>query len=223
MKRILHDNGLTLVLLALFVLTMIGQTLTGWRAHNEDQRQHHQPQVSLGGYFATGHFWEATAENWESEFLQMCMFVVLTVFLVQKGSPESNPADQREADDEESDDDPAKHQHSPRAPWPVRKGGWWLRLYSHSLSITFGLLFVLSIAVHALGGATEHSQEQIAHGDGPLTVGKYIISSTFWFESFQNWQSEFLSLAAMVYLSVYLRERGSAESKPVATPHDRQK
>ncbi len=217
MKRILHDNGLTLVLLVMFILTLFGQVLSGWQAHNNDQREHHQPAVSFLGYFATGHFWEATAENWESEFLQMCMFVVLTVFLIQKGSPES-----RSADEEAVDEHPANHKDSVRAPWPVRKGGIALRVYSHSLSIAFGLLFLLSIIVHAWGGAREHSEERRAHGEPPMTVAQYLVSSTFWFESFQNWQSEFLSLAAMVYLSVYLRERGSAESKPVATPHDMQ-
>jgi hypothetical protein len=218
MKRVLYNNGLTLVLLALFLLTMVGQVLSGWKEHNNDQQEHHQPTVTLGEYFATGHFWEATAENWESEFLQMCMFVVLTVFLVQKGSPESKSTD----DEEAVDDDPAKYQDSPNAPWPVRKGGIVLWLYSHSLSITFALLFLLSIAVHAWGGAKEHSEENQAHGEPPITVIHYLGTSAFWFESFQNWQSEFLSLAAMVYLSVYLRERGSAESKPVATPHDMQ-
>ncbi|HEX8525336.1 MAG TPA: DUF6766 family protein [Tepidisphaeraceae bacterium] len=218
MKRILRDNGLSLVLMALFALTMIGQTLAGWREHNKDQQEHHQPTVTLGKYFATGHFWEATAENWESEFLQMCMFVLLTVWFVQKGSPESKSPDGEEA----VDDDPRKHQDSPNAPWPVRKGGWALWVYSHSLSIAFATMFLISIAIHAVAGAKEHSEENQAHGQPSMSVGQYIVSSAFWFESFQNWQSEFLSLAGMVYLSVYLRERGSAESKPVATPHDRQ-
>lgn len=218
MKRVLRENGLTLVLMALFLLTMIGQALAGWRDYNEEQREHQQPPVSLGTYFATGHFWEATAENWESEFLQMAMFVILTVSLRQKGSPESKSME----GEEDVDADPAEARDDPNAPWPVRRGGLALFLYSHSLSITFALLFLLSITVHAWGGAKEYAANQREHGQPEPRLMEYVASSKFWFESFQNWQSEFLSLAAMVYLSVYLRERGSAESKPVATPHDEQ-
>jgi flagellar basal body-associated protein FliL len=218
MRKVLRENGLTLVLLVLFALTMVGQTLAGLRKYNEDQKEHHQPTVTLLHYVATGHFWEATAENWESEFLQMMMFVVLTVFLRQKGSPESKAME----GEEEVDADPAASRHDRKAPWPVRKGGVALFLYSHSLSITFGLLFLMSFAIHAWGGSKEYSADQQAQGQPPATLAQYVGSSTFWFQSFQNWQSEFLSLAAMVYLAVYLREKGSAESKPVATPHDEQ-
>ena len=214
-KRFLYENGLTLVLMALFLLTILGQTLTGWVEHNKDKETHHEPTVSLTQYFTTGHFWEATAENWESEFLQMAMFVLLTVCLRQKGSPESKPLD-----DEEEQDDEDEKRAAARAPWPVRKGGVALWLYSHSLSVAFALLFLLSIAVHAWGGAKVYSEEQAAHGEQGASAVQYVATSRFWFESLQNWQSEFLSLAAMVYLAVYLRERGSAESKPVATPHD---
>jgi hypothetical protein len=202
----------------MFMLTMVGQTLTGMREHNETEREHGQPALTLGQYLLSGHFWEATGENWESEFLQMTMFVVLTVSLRQKGSPESKGME----GDEAVDADPAKAKHDPKAPWPVRRGGWVLFLYAHSLSITFSILFLLSISIHAWGGVKEYASEQREHGKPTPTIVEYVCSSTFWFESFQNWQSEFLSLAAMVYLSVYLREKGSAESKPVATPHDEQ-
>lgn len=218
MKKILRENGLTLVLMLMFLLSMVGQTLSGWREHNNDEQEHGEPALTLMQYFASGHFWEATAENWESEFLQMTTFVVLTVSLRQKGSPESKGME----GEEPVDADPAASKNDPRAPWPVRRGGVVLFLYSHSLSIAFALMFLISIAVHAWGGAKEYASEQHEHGKPPGGVVDYISSSTFWFESFQNWQSEFLSLAAMVYLSVYLREKGSAESKPVATPHDEQ-
>jgi hypothetical protein len=216
--KFLYENGLTLVLMAMFLLTLVGQTATGWVEHNKDNEEHDQPTVRLGQYLASGHFWEATAENWESEFLQMAMFVLLTVCLRQKGSPESKGLE----GEEEVDKDPNEKRNDPRAPWPVRKGGFVLWLYSHSLSIAFAVLFLTSFAVHAWGGAADYREEQSAHGEsGPGMLG-YMATSRFWFESFQNWQSEFLSLAAMVYLAVYLREKGSAESKPVATPHDEQ-
>ena len=215
MKSFLRERSLTLVLVGLFLFTMIGQILTGVREHNEDQRNHGQPEVGWGEYLATGHFVEATAENWESEFLQMGMYLVLTVFLIQKGSAESKEPE----GDEAVDADPAKWADDPEAPWPVRKGGVVRWVYSHSLSFTFFTLFLLSFWVHAIGGAKEFSQDQTAHGGGAVSTLQYMATSRFWFESFQNWQSEFLSLAAMVYLSVYLREKGSPESKPVATPH----
>jgi hypothetical protein len=217
-KQFLHENGLTLVLMTLFLVTLVGQTITGFVEHNADNVEHGQPTVSLAQYFVSGHFIEATAENWESEFLQMAMFVVLTVCLRQKGSPESKSLD----GDEAVDEDPNTKRNDPRAPWPVRHGGFVLWLYSHSLSIAFAVLFFLSIAGHAWGGAKEYTEEQAAHGQPGASTLQYLATSRFWFESFQNWQSEFLSLAAMVYLAVYLREKGSAESKPVATPHDEQ-
>ena len=204
--------------MGLFLLTWVGQTVTGLVEHNKDLEEHDQPTVSLPQYLVSGHFVEATGENWESEFLQMAMFVLLTVCLRQKGSPESKGME----GEEEVDADPNERRHDPRAPWPVRKGGLILWLYSHSLSLAFALLFVLSFVVHAWGGAKEYSHEQLIHGQPGTTTLQYIATSRFWFESFQNWQSEFLSLAAMVYLAVYLREKGSAESKPVATPHDEQ-
>ena len=215
MPRFFRNNGLSLVLLFIFVVTMLGQTFTGLRAHNDDQRDHGQPQVSLHEYLVSGHFWEATAENWESEFLQMSMFVLLTAWLYQKGSAESKDPD----GDEPVDNDPRLSRHDPKAPWPVRKGGAVLWLYSHSLSLAFLLAFLASFWIHAAGGAREHSEEQREHGEPPVTTMQYLATSQFWFESMQNWQSEFLSLLAMVVLTIHLREKGSPESKPVAAPH----
>jgi hypothetical protein len=216
MRKFFRNNGLTVVLMVLFLGTWAGQLFTGLREHNEDQKDHGQPQVSVGEYVTGGHFWQATAENWESEFLQMAMFVLLTVFLYQKGSPESKDPDQ----DDPVDNDPRLQKDDPKAPEPVRAGGFSLWLYSHSLSISFLVLFLASFLLHAGKGAEQFNQERAEHGEQAVSIISYMGTSQFWFESFQNWQSEFLSLAAMVWLSVYLRERGSAESKPVATPHD---
>ena len=215
MRKFFRNNGLTLVLVVLFVGTMLGQTFTGWYDHNETQREHDQPEVALGEYLKSGHFWEATAENWESEFLQMAMFVLLTAWLFQKGSAESKDPDGHEA----VDNDPRLSRHDPRAPWPVRKGGAVAWLYAHSLSFAFLLMFFVSFSVHAVKGAEEYNDEQREHDQPQATVMQYMGSSRFWFESLQNWQSEFLSLLAMVVLTIFLREKGSAESKPVATPH----
>ena len=214
LRAIWHYHGLSLVLLALFAASMIGQTLTGWYAYNEGQRAHHQSAVTLPEYLATGHFGEATFENWESEFLQMAFYVLLTVWLFQIGSSESKRPDVIEL----VDLDPRESPNKERAPWPVRRGGFVLTLYENSLSIAFAILFLLSFSLHAATGVHEFNQERLEHGERAVDVWGYVGSSQFWFESFQNWQSEFLSLAAMVAFTIVLRQRGSPESKPVDAP-----
>jgi hypothetical protein len=216
MKRIWRENSLSIVSLGLFLLFLGAQAVSGYRVFTEDQQQHGDEHVSFGRYLTTGHFVEATFENWESEFLQMGAYVLLTVSLRQKGSAESKSLDKPEPVDQ----DPREEADNPRAPGPVRRGGLSLKLYEHSLSLAFCALFLLSFVVHALGGAREFSAEQVAHGGQPVTTLTFLGTSRFWFESFQNWQSEFLAVASIVLLSVYLRERGSPESKPVAAPHD---
>jgi hypothetical protein len=215
MRTWLRDHGLLLANLALFVIFIGGMALSGVRVYNSEQAEHDASPVSLLGYLATGDFVEATFENWESEFLQMGMYVVLTAFLFQRGSAESKPIDEPAPQDE----DPRDHQDDPEAPGPVKRGGWVLRLYEHSLAVVFFLLFLASWALHAVGGAKAYSEEELQHGGEPVGVAEYITTSQFWFESFQNWQSEFLAVAAIVWFSVYLRQRGSAESKPVAESH----
>ncbi|MEO7189448.1 MAG: DUF6766 family protein [Vicinamibacterales bacterium] len=214
-RQWLHDRSLTLVFMGCFVAFLVGQVMTGWAAYNNEQREHQQATVGLAGYLVTGHVWEATFENWESEFLQMAMFVGLTTRLYQKGSPESR----RPGAVELVDADPRRFKHLPDVPWPVRRGGWILRLYEHSLLIALGSLFLLSWVGHGLGGWAELRSDQISHGEAPGTLADYLLSARFWFESLQNWQSEFLAMGAMVWLSVYLRQRGSPESKPVHAPH----
>ena len=217
MRRFLRENGLTLVVLALFLLFMAAQILAGVAQYNEERISHGEPPLALSAYLGSGHFLEATAENWESEFLQMAAYVLLTVGLYQRGSSESKDPDKPESVER----DPTKLTASERraAPAPVRRGGWVLRVYEHSLSLAFLLLFLVSFLLHAIGGVRAHNAEQLNHGGETLTLGEYFGSSQFWFESFQNWQSEFLSLVAMVFLSIWLRQRGSPESKPVHAPH----
>lgn len=200
----------------MFLLTWIGQCLAGLATYNQDRHDHHLPSIGVSTYLTSGHFWQATAENWESEFLQMAMYIVLTIFLYQKGSPESRDPD---AQSEECDDDPSNHQGDPAAPWPVRRGGWIAWAYSHSLSFAFFALFAASMAVHLVKGAQIYNEERAWIGEPTQGIWEYARSSQFWFESFQNWQSEFMSIGVMVFLSVYLRQRWSPESKPVHTPH----
>ena len=217
MQRFLRDNGLSLVLLTVFIATLIGQSITGFTVYNNDQRDHQQGEVTFNTYLTSGHYMESVFENWESEFLQDAAYVILTVYLFQRGSSESKDPDKEEP----VDADPRDSQDDPEAPWPVRRGGIWLQLYEYSLFLTFIILFFLAFALHAVGGAAEYNHEQLLHGGDTISTSQYITTSQFWFESFQNWQSEFLALFSIVTLSIVLRQRGSPESKPVASPHSR--
>ena len=214
MRRLLHRNALSVILLLLFVLFIIPQSLAGQREFNQDQQEHQEEELSYVEYVREGHFIESVFENWESEFLQIFSYVVLTAYFRQKGSPESKRLEEEERDDE----DPASAA-TPESPWPVRRGGVWLRLYSHSLSLAFAVLFLASVLLHAVGGADDYSDEQESHGQQRVTVAEYVRTSRFWFESLQNWQSEFLAVGSLVVLGIFLRERKSPESKPVAAPH----
>jgi hypothetical protein len=217
LRPFLRRNGLSLVVGALFLVFMVAQAATGSMQLNDERQEHGLPPLSFPAYLTSGHFFEATAENWESEFLQMAAYVLLTAWLFQKGSSESKKLDEAEAVDR--DPRKATGKRLAEAPGPVRRGGWALRLYEHSLSIAFLLLFGMSFLLHALGGVRAHNDEARMHGGETVSTAEYLASPQFWFESFQNWQSEFLSLVAMVVLSIYLRERGSPESKPVDAPH----
>jgi hypothetical protein len=214
MSRFWRNNGLSLVLFAMFALTLAGQSLVGHRHENEEREEHGKPAQSYGEYVASPAFLEATMENWESEFLQMAVYVLLTVFLFQKGSSESKDPEERAEVD---------HLPDPKrkgAPWPVRKGGVVLSLYKNSLGLALALLFLVSFVLHAVGGAGEYNEEQASHGGTPVSVLGYLGTSRFWFESLQNWQSEFLAILSMVVLSIFLRQHGSPESKPVDAAND---
>jgi len=215
MRTWLRDHGLLLVNLAIFVATFAGMAAAGLSVYNGDQLAHGGESVTLGAYLGTGDYLEAVFENWESEFLQMGMYVVLTVFLFQKGSSESKPIGKEAPQDA----DPRLARTSAAVPWPVRRGGWVLVVYENSLALLFGLLFIASFALHAVGGAEAYTAEQAEHGLPGATALEYIGTSQFWFESLQNWQSEFMVVALIVGASVYLRQRGSSQSKPVAAPY----
>lgn len=213
--RWIHEHALFVVCMAIFLLCLAGMAVSGFLVYNEEQAEHAAAPIPFGDYLSTGHFIEATFENWESEFLQMGAYVVLTIFLFQKGSSESKPIGAHT----EQDDDPRHAKIGPDTPWPVRRGGFVLVLYENSLAIFFFVLFALSFWFHAVGGAEAYSEEQLQHGLPAVSTIEFLGTSQFWFESMQNWQSEFLAVAAIVGASVYLRQRGSPESKPVATPH----
>lgn len=203
-----------MVFLGFFFIALAGQIVTGRNEHNEETVEMGGTPLSTSQYVTSGHFLQSTFENWESEFLQMALFLIGSMFLYQKGSSESKDPDKEEDVDREP---------NPRrkgAPWPVKKGGLALAIYKHSLCYAFTLLFVLSFYVHWKGSLKDYNEEQVLKGKPTETAMEYLSGSRFWFESFQNWQSEFLSIFAIVLLSVYLREQGSPQSKPVDASHD---
>ncbi|MDQ1614939.1 MAG: hypothetical protein QOJ60_878 [Actinomycetota bacterium] len=215
MRLWMRDHGLLLANFGLFVVFWFGQLLTGLHVYNQDQLEHHSSTVTLAAYLHTGNLVEATFENWESEFLQMGMYVLLTAYLFQRGSSESKPIDGPAPQDA----DPRDADQRKSVPWPVRRGGIILAFYERSLSTLFFVLFFASFALHAAGGARDYSENQLAHGQAAVSIWRFMTTSEFWFQSFQNWQSEFLAVSVIVGASVYLRQKGSAESKPVAEPH----
>lgn len=211
----LRDNGLSLVLFALFAVSLVGHAFAGWMTENHERLREGLPALGLANYLGGGPFVSSVFENWESEFLQMGTYVVLTAYLFQRGSPESKDPDKTSAQDR----DPKLDSNKPGAPWPVRGGKIVRSLYSHSLGIALLMLFLASFVLHLIGSREHAAEEAIASGEAPPTIFQHLVSSELWFESFQNWQSEFLSTGLLIVLAVFLRERGSPESKPVAAPH----
>ena len=215
MKTWIRDNGLTLALSALFLASLIGQMLTGYSHENQERLQHGQVLIPFFEFLSGGEFLSTLFENWESEFLQMSAYVVLTAYLFQRGSPESRDPDKAAPQDR----DPRLDEKKPGAPGPVRTGGVVRVIYSHSLGLALGLLFLASFVLHWLNSFRSAADEAEQHGQPPPELLGYLVDSRFWFESFQNWQSEFLSTAVLIVLAIFLRERGSPESKPVGAPH----
>jgi hypothetical protein len=215
MKEIFRKNGLSITLFGLFFLSQLGLSIVGQNHHNQEQINHGQPAMGYVEYLMSESFMEATMENWESEFLQMFAYVFLTTFLYQQSSAESKKLDEPEPVDR----DPRLSHHKNGVPWPVRKAGLILKIYEHSLTLALLFLFGLSLVLHAISGAKQYSMQELAHGSRAVTMMEYLGTAQFWFESLQNWQSEFFSIGMMVVLTIFLRQRGSPESKPVDSPH----
>lgn len=214
MPKFIKNNSLSIVLLLLFILSLSGQVHFGFKEYNKELAEEGGQAVTLAQYFSSGHFIETTFENWESEFLQMALLVVLTIFLYQKGSSESKKFDG--SDDVDREPDPARR----GAPRVVKRGGILLFFYKHSLTIALLFLFFASFALHFYGSLRDENEQNLLHHKAMIAAKDYFTDSRFWFESFQNWQSEFLSVFAIVVLSIYLRQQGSSQSKPVDASHD---
>ena len=213
----LRENSLSLFFLAIFLAALVGQAVSGHRFYNEEAVQHDSETISLGRYLTSSDFGQAVLENWQSEYLQFLLYVMATVWFVQRGSPESKEPQEAGL---ESDEKQLVGSHAgPESPRWARVGGLRTRLYSNSLLIVMGTIFVASWFGQSVTGWSEFSSEQLDHGDEALSWVGYLGSSHFWTTSLQNWQSEFLAVGSMAIFAVYLRQRGSPESKPVGAPH----
>ena len=217
MHRFIRDNSLSLVFLGIFLATLIAQAIVGHADNNEELLRHGRPEIPLGEFVTSSAFIVDVAENWQSEFLQFFVFILATVYLIQRGSPESKqPDDEGRGDDE---DQLVGRYARPDSPLWARMGGWRRKLYGNSLLIWMGAIFVLSWLAQSLGGMVVANDEAAQHGEAPMTWLDYVASPEFWNRTLQNWQSEFLAVGCMVAFSIYLRQRGSAESKPLGLPH----
>lgn len=217
MRRFVRDNGLSLFFLVLFLVTLVAQSVVGLANENEELARHGQATVDYAQFVTSSSFLVDVAENWQSEFLQFFLFIFATIWLIQRGSPESKqPGDAGLGTDEEQHVGAHAVAGSPR--W-ARAGGWRRTIYSNSLLLVMGTIFVLSWFAQSVGGVAVANEENAQHGVPAETWLQYVVSPDFWNRTLQNWQSEFLAVGAMVAFAIYLRQRGSSESKPVGTPH----
>ena len=213
-----RDHGLSIFFGVIFLLSLAGQSVAGLLAHNAEQTAHGSPEVSWWGFVTSSQFVVDVAENWQSEYLQFFLFVGTTVWLVQRGSPESKKPDDQGLDTDENQ--LVGPYARPDSPAWAKVDGWRRSLFSNSLLLVMGAVFVLSWLLQSLAGLTVYNADQAEHGQAAISWAAYLGNPDFWNRTLQNWQSEFLAVGSMVALSIYLRQRGSAESKPVGAPHD---
>ena len=214
-RRFFQNNNLTIVIFAIFLFSIVGMSIAGWLTNNKTLIEHHQAELSYGSYLVNGEFIEGVFENWESEFLQMWALIMLTVYLRQKGSADSKPM-QGNAPQDTSSGYSIIRANS----WRSKSKAVGHFFYGHSLGLAMLVLFIISFLLHAIGGLEAYNQEAQQHGSETVTLFSFILSSEFWYQSLQNWQSEFLAIGTLLVLSIKLRERGSPESKPVGKKFD---
>ena len=208
MKRHLRNQGLSLFFFALFAAALTGQAIAGHAEFNDEALAHGSETLSFWGYVVSSDFGQAVMENWQSEYLQFTLFVFATVWFVQKGSPESKKVD------EVGTQTDAEQQIA------GRDGGLGLFLYSNSLLILMAAIWIGSWLAQSLTGWRVYNEQALEHGEATLGWLPYVGTAEFWESTLQNWQSEFLAVGSMVVLSVYLRQRGSPESKPVGASNE---
>ena len=214
----MREQGLSLFFAAIFLLTLGGQSLAGHQNYNAEQAEHGGDTVSWLGYVTSADYWAAVMENWQSEFLQFSVFILATVWLVQKGSTESKKVGEEGL---ETDEQQRVGRHAdPNSPLSARVGGVRTRLYENSFLIVMTSIFLLTWLAQSLNNWRMFNEEQREHEDGTVSWVRYLSDPDFWEKTLQNWQSEFLAVGTMVVFTIYLRQRGSPESKPVGAPHE---
>jgi hypothetical protein len=214
----LHHNGLSLFFLALFVGAVVLQSVAGWQDFNNDQLRHGGEELSFGRFVFSSEFGQALLENWQSEYLQFTLYILATVWLLQRGSPESKELDQAGGESDERQK-LGRHASSSSPVW-ARAGGLRTSLYSNSLVIVMVTIWLVSWFGQSVTGRSAYNAELLEHHQAPLSYLDYLGSADFWENTLQNWQSEFLAVGSMAILAVYLRQRGSPESKPVGATHE---
>ncbi len=218
MRRFVRENSLSLFFFTLLVVTLTGQSLAGLRLHNAEEVQHGGETISWAGYVASPEFWGAVMENWQSEFLQFTAFILATVWLVQRGSNESKPPENAGLESDQMQR--IGGYAGPGAPAWARVRGWRTSVYENSLLLAMATFFLASWAAQSIAHWRVFNTEQAQHGDPEISWVRYLIDPDFWEKTLQNWQSEFLAVGTMAVFTIYLRQRGSPESKPVGAPHD---
>lgn len=218
MRTFLRNNGLSLVFGLLFLLSLVGQSVAGWLQFNARMVADHLDPLSWTAYVASSDFAVDVAENWQSEFLQFWVYLMATIWLLQKGSPESKELDKvgRESDEDQKI---GRHAVADSPAW-ARAGGWRTRVYSSSLAMVMGALFVGSWLVQSVAGWAAFNEERMQQLQDPVPWSGYLTNADFWSRTLQNWQSEFLAVGSLAVFAIYLRQRGSSQSKPVGQPHD---
>ena len=218
MRRWVKEQSLTLFFLAIFALSLVGQSFAGLHDFNAEQAAHGGEPYSYWRFVVSSQFGGDVMENWQSEFLQFSLIILATVWFVQRGSTESKPVDEAGA---ESDKDQKVGEHAPvNAPRWAKARGWRRKLYENSLGLAMVTIFFGTWFAQSVTNWTSYNAEQAEHGAQAVTWVSFLGRADFWNRTLQNWQSEFLAVATMAAFSIYLRQRGSPESKPVGTPHD---
>lgn len=217
MKRFLVTNSLSIVFGLMFLGSLVGQAFSGWHQFNDQQVGERLGTIGFWDYVASADFAVDVSENWQSEFLQFLLYLLFTVWLLQRGSPESKELHKA---GRESDEDQKVGEHADAdSPAWAGAGGWRTAVYSNSLALVMAAIFLASWLVQSIGGWAAYNETRLQQLRDPVGWGAYLLHSDFWARTLQNWQSEFLAVGAMVAFSIYLRQRGSSESKPVGTPH----
>ena len=218
MRKFVRESSLSLSFGLLFLAALVGQAVAGWNLFNAEQAAEGLGRLTFPHYLASADFAVDVAENWQSEYLQFLLYLLLTVWLLQKGSPESKELDNA-GRESEKDQKIGKYATSKSPRW-ARAGGWRTGVYSSSLALAMGAIFLASWLVQSIAGWAAFNETRLQRLQDPIGWGAYLLNADFWARTLQNWQSEFLAVGSMAVLSIYLRQRGSPESKPVGQPHD---